>query len=79
MYRIKLTSGEETVYRSIDELSLGIRSGVISPDALIHHQKSNQWLPIALHPDFKQAQSREPPAPTADDGPVILMPGAPLV
>lgn len=67
MYRIKLTSGEETVYRSIDELSLGIRSGVIGPEALIHHQKSNQWLPIALHPDYKQALSQEPPALTAAD------------
>lgn len=55
MYRIRITSGEETVFRSPEELALGIRSGVISSDAQIYHKLTECWLPIHLNPDYRAA------------------------
>ncbi|HSE68745.1 MAG TPA: hypothetical protein VLB12_17260 [Gemmatimonadales bacterium] len=60
MYRIRLANGEETVFRSIEELSLGIASGVIAPDAEIYHKKSRSWLPIRTHPDYQAALEQRP-------------------
>ena len=31
MYRIEVAPGEETVFRTIEELAIGIRNGVITP------------------------------------------------
>src|SRR5262245_49382141 len=62
MYRIRLSNGEEAVFRSIEELSLGIASGVIAPDAEIYHQKSHSWLPIRTHPDYQAALEQRPVA-----------------
>jgi hypothetical protein len=60
MYRIRLATGEEAVFRSIEELSVGIASGVIAPDAEIYHKQSRSWLPILTHPDY-QAALEQPP------------------
>lgn len=60
MYRIRLTSGEEAVFRTVDELAMGIHSGVIEREALIYHKKSDKWLPIHLHPDYKAALAHRP-------------------
>jgi hypothetical protein len=60
MYRIRLSNGEEAVFRSIEELSLGIASGVIAPDAQIYHKKSDSWLPLRTHPDYKAAIEQRP-------------------
>ena len=62
MYRIRLATGEEAVFRSIEELSVGIASGVIAPDAEIYHKQSRSWLPIRSHPDYQAALEQPPVA-----------------
>jgi hypothetical protein len=59
MYRIELSPGEETVFRSIEELAVAIKRGVITPRARIWHNASSQWLPIQFHPHYKAAVSME--------------------
>lgn len=57
MYRIELSPGEETVFRSIEELAVAIKRGVITPRARIYHNASQRWLPIQFHPHYKVAVS----------------------
>jgi hypothetical protein len=57
MYRIELSPGEETVFRSIEELAVAIRRGVVTPRARIYHNASSKWLPIQFHPHYKVAVS----------------------
>ena len=68
MYRIEVAPGEETVFRTIEELAVGIRNGVITPRARIFHHASEKWLPIGLHPHYKKAL--EMPAASASPAPV---------
>jgi hypothetical protein len=68
MYRIEVASGEETVFRTIEELAIGIRNGVVTPRARIYHHASEKWLPIGLHPHYKKAL--EMPAASASPAPV---------
>ncbi len=55
MYRIELASGEETVFRTIEELATAIRNGVVTTRARIYHNASQKWLPIEFHPHYKKA------------------------
>ena len=55
MYRIEVATGEETVFRTIEELATGIRNGVITPRSRIYHAASQKWLPIEFHPHYKKA------------------------
>lgn len=57
MYRIELSPGEETAFRSIEELAVAIRRNVVTPRARIWHNASNKWLPIQFHPHYKLAVS----------------------
>jgi hypothetical protein len=57
MYRIELSPGEETVFRSIEELAVAIKRGVVTPRARIYHNASSKWLPIQFHPHYKNALS----------------------
>jgi hypothetical protein len=57
MYRIELSPGEETVFRSIEELAVAIKRGVVTPKARIYHNASSKWLPIQFHPHYKAAVS----------------------
>ena len=59
MYRIELSPGEETVFRSIEELAVAIKRGVVTPRARIYHNASSKWLPIQFHPHYKVAVSME--------------------
>lgn len=68
MYRIEVGPGEETVFRTIEELAVGIRNGVITPRARIYHHASQKWLPIGLHPHYKKAL--EMPVANASPAPV---------
>lgn len=67
MYRIRLTTGEEAVFRSVEELALAVRSGVVSPKAEVFHKTANRWLPVELHPDYRTAASGKHPARPPDD------------
>jgi hypothetical protein len=70
MYRIEVAPGEETVFRTMEELAVGIRNGLITPRARIYHNASQKWLPIGLHPHYKKAMelpaasSAHPKTPT---------------
>lgn len=55
MYRIEVAPGEETVFRTMEELAVGIRNGVVTPRSRIYHNASQKWLPIGLHPHYKKA------------------------
>jgi len=57
MYRIELSPGEETAFRTIEELAVAIRRNVVTPRARIWHNATNKWLPIQFHPHYKQAVS----------------------
>jgi hypothetical protein len=70
MYRIEVAPGEETVFRTMEELAVGIRNGLVTPRARIYHNASQKWLPIGLHPHYKKAlelpaaSSAHPKTPT---------------
>ena len=70
MYRIEVAPGEETVFRTIEELAVGIRNGVITSRSRVYHNASQKWLPIGLHPHYKKAlelptaSAAQPAAPT---------------
>jgi hypothetical protein len=68
MYRIEVAPGEESVFRTIEELAVGIRNGVVTPRARIYHHASEKWLPIGLHPHYKKAL--EMPAASSSHAPV---------
>jgi hypothetical protein len=57
MYRIELSPGDETVFRSIEELAVAIKRGVVTSRARIFHNASSRWLPIQFHPHYKAALS----------------------
>jgi hypothetical protein len=57
MYRIELSPGDETVFRSIEELAVAIKRGVVTPRARIFHSATSRWLPIQFHPHYKAALS----------------------
>jgi len=58
MYRVRLASGEEAVYRGVDELALGIQSGLVTSHAEIFHPASQEWRPIVDHPEYGLAVER---------------------
>lgn len=79
MYRIRRSNGSEVTLASLDELAAAIAANTVTPDAEIHHQRADRWLPIASHPHFRLASDRArtmerpaprtvpaPPAPSAD-------------
>ncbi len=62
MYRIRLGSGEEAVYRTAEEMALAVRSGVLSPTAEVFHKSADRWLPIDVHPDYRAVVTGKRPA-----------------
>jgi len=69
MYRIRLASGEEAVYRTAEELAQAVGSGVVSPTAEVFHNSAGRWLPINVHPDYRAVITGKRPAAAA--APVI--------
>ena len=61
MYRIELAPGEETVFRTLEELATAVHNGVVTPRARIYHTASQKWLPIEFHPHYKKALESPPP------------------
>ena len=59
MYRIELSPGEETAFRSIEELAVAIRRNVVTSKARIYHSATSKWLPIQFHPHYKIAVSMQ--------------------
>ena len=52
MYLIRLASGREATFPTIQELALAIQRGEVDRDALIFHRRTGDWLPIERHPHF---------------------------
>jgi hypothetical protein len=59
MYRIELSPGEETAFRSIEELAVAIKRGVVTSRSRIWHNASAKWLPIEFHPHYKIAAAMQ--------------------
>ena len=55
MYRIRRASGQEQVYRSIQELTAGVQRGEVTAEAEIYHQRTERWLSIESHPHYRMA------------------------
>jgi hypothetical protein len=68
MYRIKLASGDETTFHSIDELTTALHNGQVTDEALIYHQRADRWLTITNHPHYQIALSRTSTAVPQQDG-----------
>ena len=71
MYRIELSPGEETAFRTIEELAVAIRRGVVTTRARVWHNSSGKWLPIQVHPHYKAAAAMQlTPADLVQGAPV---------
>ncbi len=73
MYLIRLASGEERTFATIEELAAAVQSGEVERDAAIFHRRTKQWLPLEHHPYFTFATG-EYKAPSAPDRPETRSP-----
>lgn len=53
MILIELETGAERIFGSPGELAEAIRDGVVGAGARIYHRATEQWLPISVHPAFR--------------------------
>jgi hypothetical protein len=60
MYLVDLGIGKETLFRSSSELAEAIRRGVVGEQCRIYHRTRAVWLPITVHPAFRQFAARDP-------------------
>jgi hypothetical protein len=68
MYRIRLASGAETTYQSMDELAAALQGGTVTAEATIYHQRADRWLSITNHPHYQIALSRAAATAPKGDG-----------
>jgi len=55
MYRIRASSGEEAVYKTLEEFNAAVRSGIITAEDEIFHLRANKWLDVKSHPHYRSA------------------------
>jgi hypothetical protein len=81
MFRVKLPSGEESVYNDADDFTLAVQSGAVTPDAAIFHAKAERWVPVSSHPTYHRAVSATRPAirPIQVPSARLARPSAPVV
>jgi|tagenome__1003787_1003787.scaffolds.fasta_scaffold18449305_1 hypothetical protein len=65
MYLVDLGLGEETLFRSGDELAEAIRRGIVGEQSRIYHRARATWLPITAHPEYRRITAEHPAAPRA--------------
>lgn len=58
MYRIRLASGDETTFHSMDEFAAALHGGTVTAEALIYHQRADRWLSVTNHPHYQIALTR---------------------
>lgn len=58
MLRIRLATGEEAVYRTVEELALGISSGTVTAAALVYDSSSQDWRSIEDQAEYQEAVAR---------------------
>ena len=63
MYLVDLGLGEETLFRSGDELAEAIRRGIVGERSRIYHRARATWLPITVHPEYRRITAEHPAAP----------------
>jgi hypothetical protein len=65
VYLIRLASGEERTFATIDDLAAAVQRGEVQHDATIFHRRTRQWLPLEHHPYFAFAtgEYKAPAAP----------------
>ncbi|MCU0620768.1 MAG: hypothetical protein MUC69_04610 [Gemmatimonadales bacterium] len=52
MYRVRLPSGDEKQYRSVEEMIWDAEMGVITPAAQIYHAATKAWVSVRQHPSL---------------------------
>lgn len=57
MFRLRYASGEEAIFRSVEELALGLRSGIIGTDTYVLDNTAHVWQPLTHHPLYQEATS----------------------
>jgi hypothetical protein len=55
MIRLRYATGEEAIFRSVEELALGLRSGIIGTDTYVLDNSAHVWQPLTHHPLYQQA------------------------
>jgi len=60
MLRIQLATGEETVFRDVQEFERAVRQRIVTEGAKIFHTRSGQWLPVKHHPAYRAALAQGP-------------------
>lgn len=55
MFRLRYASGEEAIFRSVEELALGLRSGIIGTDTVVLDSSAHVWQPLTQHPLYPEA------------------------
>jgi hypothetical protein len=50
VYRVRLESGEERNYATVEAMVADTEAGVITPRAELHHPASNAWVSVRRHP-----------------------------
>ena len=55
MYRIRSSSGEEAVFKTLEEFNAAVRSGIITAEDEIFHSRANKWLDVGSHPHYRSA------------------------
>jgi len=55
MYRIRSAQGTETVYDSLEEFSVAVKRGAVTPNDEIFHSRAGRWLDIKSHPHYRSA------------------------
>src|SRR5262245_24699174 len=55
MYRIRSSSGEEAVFKTLEEFNAAVRSGIITAEDEIFHSRANKWLDVKSHPHYRSA------------------------
>jgi outer membrane biosynthesis protein TonB len=66
MYRIRTSSGEEQVFKTLEEFNAAVRNGSISADSEIFHSRADKWLDIKTHPHYRSALDPAHGAPKSD-------------
>jgi hypothetical protein len=67
MFRLRSKSGDESVFRSAEEIRSALLSGFVTPDAQIWDAELKGWVPLLEHALYKQIAA---PAPGRKSGAV---------
>ena len=70
MLRVQLATGEEAVFRDLQEFERAVRQRIVTEGAKIFHARTGQWLPVQNHPAYRAAAALGPAlAPLVIDDP----------